>query len=201
MSFIIWEVKYEEVDLLGSGAVADLTPHLRYAQHLHLLGSLSGRLPSTTPASSAKGGRHDKWLREVAEIAGRAFSAVDVSLGMELDANRDQIQRRLISSARCTTASTSTSLARWPLRGFRLTSSRTAQLITACSCITAFNFILASAMERREICLNWLSKYFLLDKAWTKLGHVLDNAGLIGWNIFVGQKLDKYWTLICPCFA
>ena len=46
-------VKYEEVDLLGSAAIADLTPHLRYAQHLHLLGSVSGWLPSTTPAGPA----------------------------------------------------------------------------------------------------------------------------------------------------
>ena len=192
MSFIIWEVKYEEVDLLGSGAVADFTPHLCYAQHLHLLGSLSGRLPSTTPTSSAKGGWDDKWLKEVVEIAGPALSAVNVSLGMELDANRDQIQRRLISSARCTTASTSTSSARWPLRGFRLTSSRTAQLITACSCIAAFSLVLASVMERREIgdllelveyiffvqqslstctMLDWLGETSLLDKCWTNIGH------------------------------
>ena len=84
-------MKYAEVDLRGSGAVTDLTPHLRCAQHRHLLGSLSGRLPSTTPASSAKGRREDKWLSAVAEMAGRALSAVNVSLGMELDANRDQI--------------------------------------------------------------------------------------------------------------
>ena len=42
----------------------------------------------------------------------------------------------------------------------------------------------------------------MLDKlwTWTKLGHTLDMVRMPKGNIHDGQKLDKYWTSICPGF-